>query len=108
MAQGRLAVAVSVSGADVDVYQVPGSGVLFTTASINIVNRGTVAAIVRVAVSLTSTPSLAEYIEYDMEIAPNGVFERGFKLMSPGEHFVVHADSDDLSIRVEGLEKATT
>ena len=108
MAQGRLAVAVSVAGSDVDVYQVPGSGVLFTTASINIVNRGSVVSTVRVAISLTATPGLSEYIEYDMEIPPKGIFERGFKLMSPGEHIVVHSDSDDLSIRIEGLEKSST
>ncbi len=109
MAQGRLGTAVSTSGADVDVYQVPGSGVLFTTATVKIVNRGTADSAVRVAIALTSTPGLAEYIEYDTIIAANGgILERGFNLMSPGEHVIVHADSNDLSIRVEGLEKTTT
>lgn len=107
MANGRLGTAVSSAGNDVDVYQVPASGVIVSAVTIAIVNRGTSDVTTRVAVSLTATPGLAEYIEYDMVIPANGVYERGVKLLSPGEHIIVHADRDDLSIRVDGLEKTT-
>lgn len=109
MANGRLGVGVSVAGSNVQIYQVPASGVLFSTISINIVNKGTVSGKARVALALNSTPDLADYIEFDTDIAENGgVLERSCKLLSPGERVIVYSDSNDLSIRVEGLEKTTT
>ncbi len=106
MANGRLGVGVSVAGTDVQVYQVPASGVLFSTVSLNIVNRGVAETTVRVALSLNSTPDLADFIEYNTAISENGgVLERSCKLMSPGERIIVHGSTNDLSIRVEGLEK---
>lgn len=109
MANGRLGVGVSVAGSDVQIYQVPASGVLFATVSINIVNKGVASGKVRVALSLNATPDLADYIEFDTEIAENGgILERACKLLSPGERVIIHADTNDFSIRVEGLEKTTT
>lgn len=109
MANGRLGVAVSLAGSDVQVYQVPTSGVLFSTISINIVNKGTVSGNVNVALSLNATPDLSDYIEYNTNISENGgILERTCKLLSPGERVIIHADTNDFSIRVEGLEKVTT
>ena len=87
------------------VYTVPGD--TFSVVTLNVVNRSTAPRTVRVALAASGTPTLAEYIEYDVEILANGVLERTGIVLDATLNIVVYADSLGCSAVVFGLETAT-
>lgn len=87
------------------VYTVPAD--TFSVVTLNVVNRSTAPRTVRVAMSASGTPGLAEYIEYDVEILANGVLERTGLVLDATKNIVVYADSLGCSAVVYGLETAT-
>lgn len=108
MANGKLGAAVTTAAGYITVYTCPASGVDFATVTINAVNSGGAVAKVRVAITSAATPTAADWIEYDQELAASGgVLERACKLMSPGEKVMVYCDVATVAVRVEGLEKAS-
>lgn len=61
--------------------------------TLNVVNRNNVKANIRVAVSTSPTaPTLAEMIEFDLELNPKGVLERTGIVVTSGMYLVVIAD----------------
>jgi hypothetical protein len=88
------------------VYTVPAD--TFSVVTLNVVNRSTAPRTVRVALSASATPDLAEYIEYDVEILANGVLERTGLVLDATKNIVVYADSLGCSAVVFGLETATS
>lgn len=80
-----------------------------TVLTLNIVNRNTAPADIRVAISTSATdPGLAEYIEYDVEILPKGVYERTGLVVGPGNYLVVKSDAALVNAVCWGVEVGAT
>lgn len=106
MANGFLGKGTTTANTNAKIYTVP-SNVQFSTVNIGVVNRGSVPATLRVAISTVDNPTASDYIEYGLILEENGGgYERSCLLMSPGERVLVWSDSSDVSVRVHGLEQA--
>lgn len=105
MSNGVLGKSMSSAGSNVTVYTAP-SGIDFATISITLCNLGGINAAVRLAIGTNVSPSPQDYVEYGAELPANGgILERTCLVVSPNENVIVFADSNDVSIRVFGLEK---
>lgn len=108
MPTGRLGTANITTTADTTVYTVPAT--TFSVVSVNVVNRSSSAsALIRIAVANASTPTLAEYIEFDSALVANGVLERTGIVMDAGKLLVVQTPTatPTLSVVVYGIETST-
>lgn len=75
-----------------------------TTATVNICNLNKFAITVSVAVSASQTsPTNAEWLEWQAEIGPNGTLERTGLLISPGKYIVVKSSNDNVSASCWGI-----
>jgi len=103
MASGILGSADVGATTNTTVYTVPAA----TTAAVNvnICNRTAAAIAVRIALSSTGTPTLAEYIEYDVSIPANGVLERTGLVMDAAKNLVVYAGAAGISAVAVGFEE---
>lgn len=80
-----------------------------TVLTLNIVNRNTVPANIRVAISTSATdPGVAEYIEYDVELLPKTVFERTGLIIGPSNYLVVKSDTAQVNAVCWGVEVGAT
>lgn len=105
MATGILGRQDLAASTDTAVYTVPAD--TYAVANVNIVNRGGSVASVRVAISDTSTPNNADYIEYDTELITNGILERSGLVMDASKVLVVWSNLADVSVVVYGFETST-
>ena len=103
MASGKLGTANLAAGADTLVYTVPSSTV--ATINIRVANRNAAAAKVRVAIGTGETPTAADYIDYDISLAANGILEDTGLVCSSGEKVWVRSDVANVSVRVHGFEE---
>ena len=87
------------------VYTVPAGKV--ATLNIGIVNRSSASAVVRVAIATSTSPTAAEFIEYDFNLATHDVFERGGLVLDAAKKVVVYATSasPDITVCVTGYEE---
>ena len=76
MASGRLGAADLVAATDTGLYTVPAS--ILTTLTVSLVNRNASAVKLRIAIIDGALGALAneDYIEFDVDVAANGVLER--------------------------------
>jgi hypothetical protein len=86
------------------VYTVPVTTLSYV--NVNIANRNTTNVAVRVAITTGATPTTAQFIEYDVDIAPNGVLERSGLVMDTGKQLVVYSDTTNVSVAIYGVEQA--
>ena len=105
MATGRLGANDMSAATNTTVYTAPAD--TYTIASLNIVNRGNQAVTMRIAVSATATPTLAEYIEYDVEILAKGVLERTGIVLSATQNIVAYCSAANASAVCMGIENST-
>ena len=108
MATGRLGTASITNTDNTTVYTVPAT--TFAVVTVNVVNRSSSAtALIKIAVSTSATPGLAEYIEYESSLVANGVLERTGIVMKTGELIVVQTPTATpaLSVVVMGIETST-
>jgi hypothetical protein len=108
MATGRLGTANITTTSATTVYTVPAA--TFSVVSVNIVNRSSSAtALIRLAVSATSTPDADEWIEFDSSLVANGVLERTGIVMDTGKLIVIQTTTSTpaLSVVVYGIETST-
>ena len=76
------------------------------TFNINIVNRGTAVATIRIGVSATGTPGNTEWIEYGAQILANGgILERTGLVAQAAKNVVVYSDVANTSVTVYGYEE---
>ena len=105
MATGTLGQAALAATTNTTVYTVPAT--TFTVLSLAVVNRGTTTVSVRVALAAASTPTSAEYIEYDAQIGPGGTLERTGIMMDAGKLLVCYASNANVSVSAFGIETST-
>jgi hypothetical protein len=106
MATGRLGVSAIPATTNTTVYTVPTG--YYTVLNVSITNRNTTPIKVRVAMASTSTPSAQEWIEYDVTVIGNGVFERTGLVVNAGLNIVIYSDTANVGCTVYGIETSTT
>lgn len=104
MASGILGQSAPTGTTNTTVYTVPAS--TSSVVNVNVLNRGTAAATVRIALAASGTPTNSEYLEYEATVPPKGVLERTGIVLDAGKLVVVYASSSDTSVNVYGLETA--
>ena len=104
MASGRLGTARLAANVDTVVYTVPAG--MVATVNICVLNQGTSAALVKVALSTANVPAAGDYIEATSVLANGGVLERFGVMAGAGERIIVRADKDlTVDVRVHGVEE---
>jgi hypothetical protein len=105
MPTGLLGQAALVAITNTSVYTVPTN--TFTVFSVSVLNRGSAAVTVRMALASLATPTNAEWIEYDVPLDANGVLERTGLMMNAGKQLVVYTSGSFVSVSVFGIETST-
>lgn len=105
MATGILGTADLAAATDTTLYTVPADH--FSVVTVNICNRSSSAATVRIAVSSSGTPNDADYIEYDSQISANGVLERTGLVLDASKVVVVRSNAINVSAVCLGIETST-
>ena len=94
MATGILGIADLAAATNTTVYTVPAD--TFAVITVNVTNRNAASRDVRVAISATTTPTGAEWIEFDTELLGNGSLERGGIVLDATKNVVVYSNSTDV------------
>ena len=105
MATGRLGTADLAAVTLTTVYTVPAT--TFTVATVSVVNRGASAALIRIALASSASPTDAEWLEYDVSLSPKGVLERTGIVMDAAKLLVVRSSATGVNAVVYGIETAT-
>ena len=87
------------------VYTVPSGKVASLTVSFCNMNSSDTA---KVRLSLTASGAgagVTNYLEFDANIPPNGVIERGAIVAGAAENIIVRCSSSDISVSVYGIEE---
>lgn len=80
-----------------------------SVVTVNVCNRNTTrSALIRIAVSTTETPTDNDWIEYDIEVGPNGVLERSGVWVDSLEYVVVRSNMPNVNTMVWGISKGST
>ena len=86
------------------VYTVP-SYITYVNCTISIVNDGAMQSIFKLYISSNKVPNRVDLIEpSSMLIVGNGVYIRDNIRLSKNENVIVYTDSENLIVRVDGIE----
>ena len=100
---GKLGNAALTANTYTPVYSSASTGINMTTCNINMVNTGASNATVRLAISTSTSPGAADFIEYGVILEPGDVLERTAQVLSPSEKVICWADVAGVSVRVSGM-----
>lgn len=94
--------ATSTAGTILEVLELP-SNTINAMSDINLVNVGTVDAVVTVYISDVSTPMAEHAIEWEITLQPSQPLARTCGPMTATEKMFVMANTDDVSIRATAI-----
>jgi hypothetical protein len=103
MANGKLGTADLAALTNTTVYTVPFGKT--TSCTVRITNRNGSAVTVRLALSVTGTPALSEWIEYDVLVDGNGIIEDSGLVIAATHNIVAYSNSTGVSVNVYGYEE---
>lgn len=108
MATGRLGTPTQLSATtNTTIYTVPTG--TYTVFNVSITNTSSSSVTFRLACASTSSPTTAEWIEYDTAIVGKGVFERTGLVLDAGKNVVAWASAGSaLNVNIFGIETSTT
>ena len=108
MATGRLASPTQLTATtNTTVYTVPTG--YYAVCNVSMTNITASSVTVRLAISTGSSPSSAEWIEYDTVILGKGVFERTGLVLDAGKTLVAWASTGSaVNVTVYGIETSTS
>ena len=101
MASGTLGQQSLAAATNTSVYTVT---VTPSTFNVSMNNTSGFPAAVNLAIATTSTPTAAEYLEYETVIPPNSVLERGGIVATSGKLVVAYSSVAGVSVNVYGYE----
>lgn len=80
-----------------------------TVVTVNVCNRNTSRpALVRLAVSASTTPLDTEWIEFDVEIPARGVLERSGVWVNSAQYLIARSNMPDVNVVTWGVTKGST
>jgi len=101
MASGTLGQASLAATTNTTVYTVGATPSVF---NVSMNNTTGFPAAVNLAIATASTPTAAEYLEFETVIPPNSVLERGGIVATSGKLVVAYASVAGVSVNVYGYE----
>ncbi|MCG7904413.1 MAG: hypothetical protein JAY60_18550 [Candidatus Thiodiazotropha weberae] len=106
MATGRIG-AVDLAAATYNIVATATSGTV-TVANVNICNRNSASVRVRLAIEdgSSGTPADEDFIEYDYNLAGNGVLERTGLVLAAGHSIVAYSDTANVSVQAWAIEES--
>jgi hypothetical protein len=101
MASGTLGQASLAAATNTTVYTVAVTPSVF---NVSMNNTSGFPVAVNLAIAATSTPTAAEYLEFETVIPPNSVLERGGLVATAGKLVVAYATVAGVNVNVYGYE----